>query len=90
MATRARSNRFSAKSRSLYNLLRLVNSVAVGARTRISNFSQAIAILGRRQLQRWLQLLIYANNLAEGNSWNPLMQLAATRGRLIELPLQID
>ena len=68
-----------------YNLLRLVNSVAVGARTRISNFSQAIAILGRRQLQRWLQLLIYANNLTEGNTPNPLMQLAAARGRLVEL-----
>mgnify|MGYP003588072089 CR=1 FL=1 len=68
-----------------YNLLRLVNSVAVGARTKISNFSQAIAILGRRQLQRWLQLLIYANNLAEGNKPNPLMQMAAARGRLLEL-----
>lgn len=68
-----------------YNLLRLVNSVAVGARTRISNFAQAIAILGRRQLQRWLQLLIYANNLTEGNAPNPLMQMAAARGRQIEL-----
>ena len=68
-----------------YNLLRLVNSVAVGARTRISNFSQAIAILGRRQLQRWLQLLIYANNLADGHAPNPLMQIAAARGRQMEL-----
>ncbi len=68
-----------------YNLLRLVNSVAVGARTRISNFSQAITILGRRQLHRWLQLLIYANNLADGNAPNPLMQLAAQRARLLEL-----
>ena len=68
-----------------YNLLRLVNSVAVGARTRIRNFSQAIAILGRRQLQRWLQLLIYANNLSDGNGPHPLMQLAALRGRLMEL-----
>ena len=68
-----------------YNLLRLVNSVAVGARTKIHSFSQAIAILGRRQLQRWLQLLIYANNLAEGNTPNPLMQLAAARGRQLEL-----
>ena len=65
--------------------MRLVNSVAVGARTKISNFSQAIAILGRRQLQRWLQLLIYANNLADGNTPNPLMQLAAARGRQMEL-----
>lgn len=68
-----------------YNLLRLVNSVAVGARTKISSFSQAIAILGRRQLQRWLQLLIYANNLADGSTPNPLMQLAAARGRQMEL-----
>ena len=68
-----------------YNLLRLVNSVAVGARTKISSFSQAIAILGRRQLQRWLQLLIYANNLADGNAPNPLMQMAAARGRQMEL-----
>ena len=68
-----------------YNLLRLVNSVAVGARTKISSFSQAIAILGRRQLQRWLQLLIYANNLADNHTPNPLMQLAAARGRQMEL-----
>ena len=67
-----------------YNLLRLVNSVAVGARTKISSFSQAIAILGRRQLQRWLQLLIYTNPKG-GRSDNPLLQLAATRGRMMEL-----
>jgi EAL and modified HD-GYP domain-containing signal transduction protein len=68
-----------------YNLLRLVNSAAVGARTRISNFSQAIALLGRRQLQRWLQMLIYADHLADGHAPNPLMQLAAARGRQMEL-----
>ena len=68
-----------------YNLLRLVNSVSVGARTKINNFAQAITILGRRQLQRWLQLLIYANNLSDSNAPNPLMQLAAYRGHLLEL-----
>ncbi|WP_153112037.1 EAL and HDOD domain-containing protein [Propionivibrio limicola] len=68
-----------------YNLLRLVNSVAVGAKAKISNFSQAITILGRRHLQRWLQLLIYADNLADGSAPNPLMQLAAARGRQMEL-----
>jgi len=68
-----------------YNLLRLVNSVAVGAKTTIGSFHQAIAILGRRQLQRWLQLLIYANQLAHVNEPNPLMQLAAARGRQMEL-----
>lgn len=68
-----------------YNLLRLVNSVAVGAKTTIGSFHQAIAILGRRQLQRWLQLLIYANQLAHASEPNPLMQLAAARGRQMEL-----
>ena len=76
---------FREEPKLAFNLLRLVNSVAVGARTKISNFSQAIAILGRRQLQRWLQLLIYADNLAEANTPNPLMQLAAARGRQMEL-----
>jgi len=76
---------FREEAKLSYNLLRLVNSVAVGARTKISSFSQAIAILGRRQLQRWLQLLIYANNLADGSAANPLMQLAAARGRQMEL-----
>lgn len=68
-----------------YNLLRLVNSVTVGSRMRIHNFSQAITILGRRQLQRWLQLLVYANHLSDTNAPNPLMQLAAYRGHLLEL-----
>ena len=83
--TRAIESIFREEPKLSYNLLRLVNSVAVGARTKISNFSQAIAILGRRQLQRWLQLLIYANNLAEGSAPNPLMQIAAARGRQLEL-----
>ena len=68
-----------------YNLLRLVNSVAVGAQTRISSFRQAIALLGRRQLQRWLQLLIYADQFGADHKANPLLQLAAARGRQMEL-----
>ena len=80
---------FREEPKLAYNLLRLVNSVAVGARTHITSFSQAIAILGRRQLQRWLQLLVYANHLAEGSGPNPLMQMAAARGRQMELLCQM-
>ncbi len=68
-----------------YNLLRLVNSVAVGPKTPITGFNQAITVLGRRQLQRWLQLLIYANQFTQANQPNPLLQLAAARGRQMEL-----
>ncbi|HXE40645.1 MAG TPA: HDOD domain-containing protein [Azonexus sp.] len=67
-----------------YSLLRLVNSAAIAPRSPITSFSQAINLLGRRQLQRWLQLLVYAdpNN---GNQPNPLLQKAAARGHLLEL-----
>lgn len=65
------------------NLLRLTNSVASGVRTRITSLRHAITVLGRRQLQRWLQLLLFANQ--HGGGASPLLQLAATRGRLMEL-----
>jgi c-di-GMP-related signal transduction protein len=66
-------------------LLRLVNSVAVGNRTRITSLSQALVLLGRSQLQRWLQLLMYAiSSSADAKFPSPLLVLAATRGRMME------
>lgn len=66
-----------------YNLLRLVNSVAMGMRNKISSLKQAIVVLGRQQLQRWLQLLLFVNQ--GGDFHSPLLELAATRGKLMEL-----
>jgi c-di-GMP phosphodiesterase len=65
-----------------YQLLRLVNSVAFSLNHSITSFSQAIAVLGRRQLQRWLQLLLYAHPEAGGRS--PLLPRAALRAALME------
>jgi len=67
------------------NLMRLTNSVATGTTTRITSLRHAITVLGRRQLQRWLQLLLYTNPQGENGIATPLLQLAATRGRLMEL-----
>ena len=67
------------------NLLRLVNTPAVGARQRIDSLSQAVTILGRRQLQRWLQIMLYAEPGKRGHAMTPLLMLATTRGRLLEL-----
>jgi EAL and modified HD-GYP domain-containing signal transduction protein len=67
------------------NLLRLTNSVATGVRTKVTSLRNAITVLGRRQLQRWLQLLLYTNPTGGGDVANPLLQLAATRGRFLEL-----
>lgn len=67
-----------------YNLMRLVNSVGCGLNRRISSVSQAIVLLGRQQLQRWLQLLMFT--MQEGSPYpSPLLQMAAMRGRMMEL-----
>lgn len=68
-------------------LLRLVNSVSMGLKTKVSSFNQAIKIIGRRQMQRWLQLLLYTPQQDEG-SYSPLLQLVARRGKLMELLAQ--
>ncbi len=67
------------------NLLRLTNSVGVGARARITSVRHAITMLGHRQLQRWLQLLLFSRGADVDLAHNPLLQLAALRGRFMEL-----
>jgi len=66
-----------------YHLLKLVNSAAFSCGTEITSFGQAIARIGRRQLQRWLQLLLYARTGADGPP-SLLLPLAALRGALLE------
>lgn len=66
------------------NLLRLVNSVGVGAAQKVDSLRHAIAILGRKQLLRWLQLLLMASPSGGAPERDPLLQLAAQRGGLME------
>lgn len=68
-----------------FNLLRLVNSASMGMHTKVTSFSHALTILGRRQLQRWLQLLVFAHQKEGENGPCILMHRAAARGRLMEL-----
>ncbi len=78
---------FREQPKLAYSLLRLVNSAASAPRSPVTSFSQAINLLGRRQLQRWLQLLVYADQ-NDGKHPNPLLQKAASRGRMLELLAQ--
>lgn len=66
-------------------LLRLVNTPAFGAGKRVDSISQALMMLGRQQLQYWLQILLYAEPHKGGNFVSPLLVLATTRGKLMEL-----
>ncbi|GAB3466333.1 EAL domain-containing protein [Massilia terrae] len=67
------------------SLLRLVNSRAAGPGHRIESVSHALAGLGRAQLQRWLQILLYASPGGRVEFNSPLLQMATTRGKLLEL-----
>src|SRR5208282_2710547 len=70
-----------------YNLMRMVNSVGFGLTTKISSLKHGLIVLGRQPLRRWVQLLLYASNKGDVTI-SPLMQLAATRGKLLELVAQ--
>jgi len=70
------------------NLLRLVNTPGLGTGYRIDSLSQAVMVLGRRQLQRWLQIMLYSEPASHGQSMTPLLMLATTRGRMLELLAQ--
>jgi len=77
-------NTFKQSPELVYNLLRLVNSVAMGMRHKISSLKHAIAILGREQLKKWVQLLLFSHGSASPSK-NPLLHMAIMRGRLMEL-----
>lgn len=83
--TAALETAFCSEPALVVNLLRLVNSAGVGLRNRVTSIRQAITVLGRKPLQRWLQLLLYSHGRTASPARNPLLQLAALRARLMEL-----
>ncbi|NRR29850.1 HDOD domain-containing protein [Oxalobacteraceae bacterium] len=67
-----------------YHLLRLVNSLGMGSSRRVTSFSQALMILGRQQLRRWLNLMLFSAR--EGDARSPmLLARVAVRAHAMEL-----
>ncbi|MDE1942819.1 MAG: EAL domain-containing protein [Betaproteobacteria bacterium] len=68
-----------------FKLLRLANSAAFNTRDEIRTIGSALRIIGRNQMRRWLQVLLYANETGkDGARPSPLLVLAATRGTFME------
>jgi c-di-GMP phosphodiesterase len=66
-----------------YRLLRYANSAAVGASRSIDTVDAAVLLLGRQELQRWLQVMLLT--AAESRQASRALQEAAlARGRLME------
>lgn len=66
-----------------YKLLLLVNSVGTGVLNRIDTVRHAIAILGRQQIKRWVQLALFASNDHRGME-SPLVDISAVRAGFME------
>jgi c-di-GMP-related signal transduction protein len=66
-----------------YNLLTLVNSVSFGLRQPIGSVRQAIAMLGRHHMRRWIQLALFG---AHGQNAldDPLLDAAAVRATFMD------
>lgn len=66
-----------------FKLLRYINSVGFGLSCEIQSIAHALSILGRKQLYRWLTLLMVT--AGENTTISALMKTSITRGRLTEL-----
>ncbi len=68
------------------NLMKLLNSAAIAGQIRIQSLRQALAVLAREQLLRALHVLLFTLSSAPAAEFpSPLLLLAATRGRMMEL-----
>lgn len=67
-----------------FSLLRLANSVAGGLSRRVNNIREVLLVLGRKNLTRWVQLLLFTGNEQLPGATNPLLLAAAYRGRFLE------
>jgi EAL and modified HD-GYP domain-containing signal transduction protein len=67
-----------------YKLLRMVNSAAFYRPKEINSIRQALAMLGKRNLRKWVALLLYSG-AGSGQRRNPILEEAVIRGRMMEL-----
>ncbi|KAB2917431.1 MAG: HDOD domain-containing protein [Dechloromonas sp.] len=66
-----------------FRILRYLNSPLIGLDHRIESLSQALTILGRQRLTRWLSVLLFSVRTPSFGDWL-LVECALTRGRLME------
>lgn len=67
------------------HLMRLANSSSFGIGHKVTTLREAINATGTDRIARWTQLLLYADGRKVALEDDPLLQLAATRARFMEL-----
>ncbi len=66
------------------SLLHMVNTPAFGLPKEVASLNQAILLLGRRQLQRWIQMLMYTESGRPKGYLSPILLQACARANLLE------
>jgi EAL and modified HD-GYP domain-containing signal transduction protein len=70
-----------------FKLLRYINSPGMGLMHKVGSLDQALIVLGRQKLYRWLTLLLFTSGKTRGLDW-AIMENALVRARLAELVAQ--
>lgn len=70
----------------LFKLLRFINSPASGLSQRIESLEQALLLMGREKLYRWLVVLLFTTGETRPRDW-ALLDQALSRARFMELLL---
>jgi len=70
------------------HLMRLANSSGLGVGHKVTTLREAINATGTNRIARWTQLLLYADGRKVSLEDDPLLQLAATRARFMELAVE--
>lgn len=65
-------------------LLDMVNTPAYGLSQEVESLNQAIMLLGRRQLQRWIQVLMYSESGKPAGYLSPTLIQASARAYFME------
>jgi len=67
-----------------FRILRYLNSPALGLSRRIDSLQQALTILGRQRITRWVAVMLFSVREPQIGDWL-LIENALTRGRLMEV-----
>ncbi len=67
-----------------FRILRYLNSPVLGLNHKIDSLAQALTILGRQRLTRWLSVLLFTVREPNFGDWL-MVESALTRGQLMEL-----
>ncbi|SDQ46998.1 c-di-GMP-related signal transduction protein, contains EAL and HDOD domains [Paraburkholderia fungorum] len=70
------------------HLMKLANSSGLALGHRVTTLRDAINATGTARIARWTQLLLYADGRKVALEDDPLLQLAATRARFMELAIE--